>query len=280
MPSWIKTRALLRGAGFLLITLFLALIYPLAIAAGQKARCQVRRFWCRSSCWLFNITVRCEGRPFGCCPTLFVSNHVSYLDVIILGSFLDATFIAKAEIKGWPLIGYIANRVGTMFIRRHWRQALVQRNLLAARMRQGESFVLFAEGTSTSGLAVKPFKTSLLSVAEPWVLDCPVAARAVTLAYTRLADGRAYDRATCDLYAWYDDMEFAPHLRRLLQQDGCEVTIRLHEPVLSWAVDSRKILGPQLRGQIVESLARARDRAWVSFDPELDAGNAVSPANS
>jgi hypothetical protein len=91
--------------------------------------------------------------------------------------------------SGWPLFGAIGRAAGTFFIRRRWRDALVQRNTLAARLRAGESFILFAEGTSTDGLDVLPFKTSLLSVAEPWVLDRPIAVQPVTLAYRRLRCG-------------------------------------------------------------------------------------------
>ena len=210
MPS--KLRAVVRAIAFLSLTFFLIVTYPLAIAAGPAGRRLVRRVWCRTTCWILGLKVTCEGPPFASCPTLFVANHVSYLDVLAIGSFVDATFIAKSEVKAWPLIGFIASCSGTMFIKRHWRQALLQRNAIAARMRKGESFVLFAEGTSSNGLAVRPLKTSLMSVAEPWVLDCPVAAQSLTVAYTRLADGRAHDSTTCELYAWYDEMPFAPHL--------------------------------------------------------------------
>ena len=130
-----------------------------------------------------------SGRPFAACPTVYVANHVSYLDVLVLGALLDGTFIAKSEIASWPLFGLLCRLTGTLFVRRHWRSALIQRNALAGRMRQGESFILFGEGTSSNGLGVLPIKTSLLSVAEPWILDCPVAVQPVTLIYARHADG-------------------------------------------------------------------------------------------
>jgi len=188
---------------------------------------------------------------------LFVANHVSYLDIIALGASLEATFIAKAEVAGWPLFGLLGRITRTLFIRRHWRQARIQRNALAARMRAGESFVLFAEGTSTNGLGVQRLKTSLLSVAEPWILDCPVAVQAVTLAYVRLADGAPVDVTNCDLYAWHGDAELLPHLWAVLQMPGIELRLVLHEPVLSWSVQSRKVLGQELREQIGRQLTLA-----------------------
>lgn len=249
-----------RATAFVAVVLLLIVTYPIFCALGQRARFGVRRFWSRFTCWLLGVRIRASGRAATEHPTVLVANHVSYLDVIVLGTLTDATFIAKSEVDGWPLFGYIARRVGTMFIRRHWRQALVQRNEMAARMRTGESFVLFAEGTSSNGLGTRPFKTSLLSVAEPWVIDRPVLAQPVTIVYTRLADGRPYTAETCDLYAWYDDMDFAPHLWDMLKRSGVEVEVHFHEPVPSAAVTSRKVLGPAFRQAIHERLMERRAR--------------------
>jgi 1-acyl-sn-glycerol-3-phosphate acyltransferase len=144
-----------------------------------------------------------EGAACETLPTLFVANHVSYLDIPILGAVLEATFIAKTEVAGWPFFGHLARLTDTIFIRRHWRQALIQRNLLADRMGGGESLILFAEGTSGNGLEVLPLKSSLLSIAETGVVGRLIAVQPVALAHLRLADGTLIDRATCDHYAWY-----------------------------------------------------------------------------
>jgi 1-acyl-sn-glycerol-3-phosphate acyltransferase len=258
-------RAAVRGALFLGFTCFLIVTYPVVCAFGWGARRWIRRIWSRYTCWLLDIRVRARGTPSTTVPTLFVPNHVSYLDVVILGRFIDALFIAKAEVGGWPLFGYIARVTGTLFIKRHWRQARIQRDLLVERMREGESFVLFAEGTSSNGLAVKPFKTSLLSPTEPWVARRPVAAQAVTLGYLRLADGTPISTANCDTHAWYDDMEFAPHLWDVMKHGGLDVEVVFHEPVPSSAVTSRKVLGPQLRAEIADRLAGMR--AGVAAEP-------------
>ena len=182
-------RGAVRAALFLSLTVALLLVYFPAMLLGRRAMLGVRNLWCRATARLLGVRIRHAGGPFTDCPTLFVANHVSYLDVLALGSFADGSFIAKSEVASWPLFGLLARLTRTMFIRRHWRQALVQRNALAARMREGESFILFGEGTSSNGLDVRPIKTSLLSVAEPWILDCPIAVQPITLAYSRLADG-------------------------------------------------------------------------------------------
>jgi 1-acyl-sn-glycerol-3-phosphate acyltransferase len=252
-------RAAARVAAFLLLTALLLPPAVLAVLASWPAGMRrVRSLWCKGTAAVLGVRLSVEGRPFADCPTLFVANHVSYLDVLALGSALDGTFVAKDEIAGWALFGTLARVTGTLFVRRHWRQALIQRNALAARMRAGESFILFGEGTSSNGLGVLRFKTTLLGVAEPWVLDCPVAVQAVTLAYVRLADGTPFGPANCDRYAWHGDAVLVPHLLRLLHEDGIEVQLVLHEPVLSWSVQSRKVLGRQLQAQVAETLARCR----------------------
>lgn len=251
-------RAVLRGTSFLALTALVLLLHPALAPLGSAPAAALRRLWCRAVCLLLGIRLERSGEPYRGCATLYVANHVSYLDIPALGAFLDATFIAKAEVAGWPLLGLLARRAGTMFVRRHWRQALIQRNALAARMRAGESFVLFGEGTSTDGTSVRPLKTSLLSVAEPWVIDQPVAVQPVTLVFRRLADGTPIDRDNAHLYGWWGDMELVPHLWNVMRRPGLVLEVRLGAPVLSWSVASRKELGRALRQEIEGTLIRAR----------------------
>ena len=268
-------RGAVRGVSFLALTAFLFLLHLPAMLLGTRATLLVRRMWCRGTAWILGVRITVAGRPFADCPTLFVANHVSYLDVLALGVFVDGTFIAKSEIAGWPLFGTLGKITRTLFVRRHWRSALIQRNALAARMRQGESFILFGEGTSSNGLGVRPIKTSLLSVAEPWILDCPIAVQPLTLAYARLADGTPIGRGNCDLYAWHSDADFMPHLWSALQLAGVEIHVVAGDPVLSWSVKSRKALGRELRGQLGAQLARSRLAAGAEPAAELLDGHAT-----
>ena len=268
-------RGAVRGVSFLALTALLLILYLPAMALGTRARLAVRWLWCRGTAWILGVRIIMAGRAFTDCPTLLVANHVSYLDILALGAFVDGTFIAKSEIAGWPLFGTLGRLTGTLFVRRHWRSALIQRNALAARMRQGESFILFGEGTSSDGLAVRPIKTSLLSVAEPWVLDCPIAVQPVTLVYALLADGTPIGRTNCDLYAWHSDAEFMPHLWGALQLGGIEVHVVAGDPVLSWSVKSRKLLGRELRGQLGTELAQSRLAAGAEPSAERLDGRAA-----
>ena len=97
---------------------------------------------------------------------LFAANHISYLDITVLGSLLDASFIAKTEVAGWPLFGWLARLQRSVFIDRRARSTAHQRDSIAARLAAGEALILFPEGTSGDGNRLLPFKSALFSVAD------------------------------------------------------------------------------------------------------------------
>ncbi|WP_149999924.1 lysophospholipid acyltransferase family protein [Iodidimonas gelatinilytica] len=100
-------------------------------------------------------------------PVLFVSNHISWLDIPIIGGHVKAAFIAKKEVAGWGGISLMARLYRSVFVDRgRPRSSIHQRNEISARLAEGDSLILFAEGTSTDGTMVKPFKSSLFSVAQ------------------------------------------------------------------------------------------------------------------
>jgi 1-acyl-sn-glycerol-3-phosphate acyltransferase len=255
---WVLLRAALRAAAFLALTATLLLLFLALAPLGSRSRSLVRRAWCRTTCAILGLRLTRVGEPFTDCPTLLVANHVSYLDIPAIGAFAEGSFIAKSEVAAWPLFGLLAKLSDTMFIRRHWRQALLQRDQLAARLARGRSHILFGEGTSSNGLTVLPIKTSLLSVAEPGIVERPVAVQPVTIVFVQLADGTPVDAGNCDLYAWWGDALMLPHLLRVLRLDGVQVQVRFGEPVMSWAITSRKILGAELRRDLTRELTAAR----------------------
>lgn len=261
-----RARALVRITLFAVLTAGVLVLWAVTLPLGRVRVRPLRRLWCRGVLALLGIRLLRRGAPIRACPVVLVPNHVSYLDVPILGALVDATFIAKAEVAGWPVLGLLARLAGTLFVRRHWREARRQRDALAARLRAGESFVLFAEGTSSPGLDVLPLKTSLLSVAEPWVLERPVAVQPVVLAYRRLACGTPIDARNAGLYAWWGEATLLPHLWRLLQREGVEVMVEIGEPVLSWSVRSRKLLGAELRARLRAGLASARNSPQLGVE--------------
>ena len=185
---------------------------------GQPRHAAVRRLWCRGACldrsgcgsaW---PDAR-SGTVRPCSSPITSPTSTSWRWAIVSTAPSSPSRSRALAPVRHPRRGITR----TLFVRRHWRSALIQRNALAARMRRGESFILFGEGTSSNGLSVRPIKTSLLSVAEPWILDCPIAVQPVTLVYARLADGTPIGSDNCDLYAWHSEAEFVPHLWSALQ---------------------------------------------------------------
>jgi 1-acyl-sn-glycerol-3-phosphate acyltransferase len=155
-----------------------ALVFPFAGRAGRRAQVQ------RWSCQLLDILavrLRVRGQPpqLASVPALIVSNHVSWLDIIAINAVLPVRFVAKSEVRQWPVIGWLCERAGTLFIRRARRRdtALVNETL-AQVMRDGEPVGVFPEATTGDGSGVLKFHPSLL---QPAVLAgatlCPVALR-------------------------------------------------------------------------------------------------------
>jgi lyso-ornithine lipid O-acyltransferase len=255
---------LLAGLRALSLTLWTAsLLLPALLVwrLGWQHRVRVARLWCRGCCAIVGLEVKRIGRPAAGTPTLFVANHVSYLDIIALGSVLDAAFVAKSEVASWPLIGLISRLGRTLFVQRRTLQSGRQCDALAARLRAGDSLVLFAEGTSTDGARVRPFKSALFGVLDRPDLAAAVTIQPVTIAYVRFRGGLAIEHALRPCYAWYGDMALAPHLWSVLGLPGAEVELRFHDPLANHAFASRKALAGHAERQVADGLAALRRAA-------------------
>jgi 1-acyl-sn-glycerol-3-phosphate acyltransferase len=151
------------------------LLYPFL---GLERRHTVVRWWSHRVLSLCGMTLVVKGDlPAG--PRLFVMNHISWLDIYALNALKPSHFVAKSEIRGWPLIGLLCDRAGTIFIERGKRHAVHQViHQLAERMQQGHTAAAFPEGTTTRGDQLLPFHANLLQAAiEARVPVTPVALR-------------------------------------------------------------------------------------------------------
>jgi 1-acyl-sn-glycerol-3-phosphate acyltransferase len=121
--------------------------------------------------------------PSGHAPTLIVSNHVSWLDICVLNTVLPLRFVAKSDVRRWPLVGFLVSRVGTIFIERRNPLDTVRTNrAIAEALTRGEHVAMFPEGTSTDGTEVRPFHASLFQPGlEAVGRVVPVAVRYVNL---------------------------------------------------------------------------------------------------
>jgi 1-acyl-sn-glycerol-3-phosphate acyltransferase len=187
---------------------------------------------------LIGLTVRVRGRAHAGGPVLFAANHVSYLDILALGSLLDGRFIAKAEVRSWPGFGLLARVSGTRFIQRIATQAEAQTEDLARLLREGRSLILFAEGTSSDGCDVLAFKSALFGVVE----RTAVTVQPVAIRYTHLNGMPATDATRRNRLAWYGDMTLMPHLWTFLGQRGAVAELHVLEPLAHLPENGRKAL--------------------------------------
>src|SRR5215831_69345 len=139
----------------------------------------------RLLCSLLRINVRIEGTPVRDCPVLFVSNHVSWADILVIGSIAPVAFVAKREVRDWPLVGVTAKVQRTVFVDRTRRyQAGEAVAEIVRRVESGVSVVLFAEGTSSDGNRVLPFRSALLGAVDAWNDRDNILIQPMSISYT------------------------------------------------------------------------------------------------
>ena len=240
--------------------------YPLGAAAVRR----VALVWFRGVARLCNLRVMVTGRPVGRPGTLYVCNHVSYLDIPVLALLTDAAFVAKDDVAGWPLFGLCATLYRTVFVRRDAREALDQRAAIAGRLAAGDSLFLFPEGTSSDGTRVLPFKSALFAVAEGSEGAEQPPVQPVSIAYTRYADGRPLDCGLQALYAWYGDMTLLPHLVSVFGLRGAMVEVTFHAPVRAGDFTNRKGLAAHCRERVTDGVTRAHGRRVYEIPMESD----------
>ena len=169
-----RLRLVLRGIWSVLALLLLfAIFLPLRgidlVArapfrpAGQRLGPAVVRIWAAQALPALGLAFERRGVPMRG-GGAFVANHSSWIDIVALQRAAAPFLVSKAEVRSWPLIGLIGRAIGTMFIDRRPAEAKRQEAELLARLARGDRMALFPEGTSTDGLRVLPFKSSLFGV--------------------------------------------------------------------------------------------------------------------
>jgi 1-acyl-sn-glycerol-3-phosphate acyltransferase len=207
-------------------------------------------------CRIIGLKVRVVGAPAKTRPALFVSNHVSYLDIPVLGSAVPVAFVAKTEVAQWPGYGLLAKLQRTVFVDRRRNTTLEQRDSIRSRLASGDALVLFPEGTSNDGNRILPFRSALLSVAEAAPADRPLAIQPVSIAYTSV-NGVPLGWGLRPLVAWYGGMELGGHLWRFTRLGRVEVVVQFHDEARVGDFPSRKELTRYCSGAIAGGVDRA-----------------------
>lgn len=249
-PSgWLRV-ALKGGAmgfvtyGGLLLLLLLRLIERPLFGLRRPLTPSLTRAVCRTNLAILGLRYRVRGRPMEGVGAV-VANHASWFDIFTLNACQQIYFVAKSEVAGWAGIGWLARATGTVFIARKGSEAKAQAELFEARLRAGHRLLFFPEGTSTDGLRVLPFKSTLFAAFFAPGLAETLQIQPVSVLYT------APPGQDARFYGWYGRMDFASHFLKLLavpRQGGVEIVF--HPPVRVADFPDRKALATFCEAQV------------------------------
>lgn len=246
------------------VALFLLIGIPLqslAIRAGwRRIQGMVPVLFHRLVLRLFGVRVTVRGCPPGPEPTLVLANHVSWLDIPVLGSLRPLSFVAKSEIDGWPVIGLFARLQRSVFIERARRGATAEVNVeMAHRLARGEAIVLFPEGTTGDGNRLLPFRSSLVGAARAALTEPTldrIHLQPLAVAYVR-RNGLPVTRRERPEIAWYGDMELAPHLAAFVREGPLDVVVTWGEPIAFDSASDRKRATAEAEARVRRALGEA-----------------------
>lgn len=212
----------------------------------------ITRFVCRNFFRLLGMGFTLRGTPMAGAGGV-VANHSSWMDIFALNAWHRVYFVSKAEVAGWPAIGWLARGTGTVFIERDRSKAREQQLQFEERLGAGQRLLFFPEGTSTDGMRVLPFKTALFAAFFAPGLRETMQIQPVTVIY------RAPEHAPPRFYGWWGDMEFGPHLLKVLSapRQG-SVELVYHPPERIAEFPDRKALAARLE-QIVRGAHRSAE---------------------
>lgn len=230
-----------------------ALLAPTEIAlkgvSGGRRSYLVRTFH-RSVARALGIRIVTHGAPERGGAVLFVSNHLSWADIPVLGSRLPAAFIAKSDVADWGMVGRLATLGRTVYVERARRSSTgAQRDAIAERLMAGDSLILFPEGTNSDGTGVLPFKSALFAVTDG-VPEARI--QPVTIAYTRV-NGMPVTRMRLPDLAWVGDTELLPHVIGFMGLGRVTAEIRFHAAVRASDFADRKALAQHCHTVIAQA---------------------------
>ena len=237
-------RAAWKLCWFLLEVLICVVDYVFTTAfVPAKSKRLARASWLHRACKRQVKIYSCDYASTGLIPRsgLLVSNHLSYLDILVIGSLTSVVFVAKSEVRQWPVIGWLTALAGTVFIVRERRTHVgaVNKEIESA-LADGVLVVVFPEGTSTDSETVLPFRSPLL---EPVTTGAhPIATGYL---HYELTDGDARNEV-----CYWGDHTFFPHAVNLLSKRRVHATMRFG--TFQRTTDDRKELAVQLREAVLE----------------------------
>lgn len=241
----------LRGFGVVLVmaygVAFVLSLLPVRLFS-QRLHARMLQFmardWFRQMQRILGVEVTHAGAPAQG-PVLLAANHVSWLDIIVLGSSIGACFVSKSEVASWPVMGWLAKQGGTLFIHRgrHDSAAHIAHEM-HQRLEQGERLLFFPEGTTSDGTSIKRFKNRLFQPA----LHAGAKIQPVAIVY-RLEGPR-------DPVAYVDDVSFLESIVGVAGRACTEVSLRWCEAFP--AEGERRDLAERAESEVASALTEVR----------------------
>ncbi len=224
--------------------LTLAIAYPWF---GLPIRRRILQNWSAGLLDIFNVRIEiAEGDPLlDLRPGLIVTNHISWLDVFVLNAVVPMRFVAKSEVRRWPVIGWLCARAQTLFIERGKARSAARINIqLVELLQRGECLAVFPEGTTTDGLKVGHFHSSLLQPA----IDAGALVHPIAIRY----QDRAGTHSMASAYI--DEMSFGASMWSILSEPELHVRLLAAPPLDASGTDRRNLTGA-VRQHISAALA-------------------------
>lgn len=244
-------RASIKLFAFIILTITLILPQIFWVLIAPNSAHAIPRLYHNILCWFLGIRIQTKGELLSSKGTVYVSNHISYLDIIIYFTRIRASFIAKSDVAKWPVFGFLAKISQTIFIERTKAGLKNGSKKIEMRLKQGRNLILFPEGTSTNGREVLPFKSGFFQVllgSEYCKYIQPISIQLSTINDNKPREQQEYDH-----YAWYADMTLVPHLWKFFTLKSCGVLITYHEPIMITADMDRKLIAKKCEEAVSNS---------------------------
>ncbi len=239
----------------LLILLTIMLLAPFQYAFVKlniKYKIYIPLIFHRIILKVLGIKIKTVGARTSLRPLVLIGNHTSYLDIIVLGSIMPICFIAKEEIKGWFLFGFLAKMQNTIFIERKNYKTLESLKSINKQLDPNSAIVLFPEGTTNTGKKILGFKSSLFNLFED---NNILRLQNFSLCYTHV-NTMPIDNRTRPQISWYGDMNIISHLSNILKFSCINATV-VFNPILSIEGLDRKSISVSSINQVKQGMITA-----------------------
>lgn len=237
--------AVLKFLAFVFLTLLLAPLQWVVVSLYKgRYSYTLPRLWHKGACAIFGVRIEQNGKPYTQSQVIYVGNHLSYMDIPVLGSIIPgASFVSKNDVRQWPVWGFLSKLQQTAFISRARKDTQAEAGSLDAMIAGGKNLIIFPEGTTTNGANVLDFKSSLFSLMLK-NKDAALMIQPFTLEIIS-TNGKVPETADeRNIYAWPVEVEaeLHEHLWALAKSSGARIRVSFHDVLQTSAFEDRKTL--------------------------------------